>query len=214
MKVDKKKLWVGCGLFALFVMWTALVLFVDVNTIGPEESSVGFATVNGWFHRCIGLHLHLYTLTDWLSLVPVGLPGMFGVMGLLQWIKRKRIPAVDRSILTLGVLYAVTAAAFLFFEMFPVNYRPVLLNGVLEASYPSSTTMLVMCIVPTAAMDLKDRIRNRCIASFVFWILMGFAFFMIVCRLLSGVHWLTDIVGGLLFGGGIIAMYNALNFIK
>ena len=94
--------------------------------------------------------------------------------------------------------------------MLPVNYRPVLIKGVLEASYPSSTTMLVMCIVPTAAMDLRNRIRNDTLSKVVFWSLMVFTFFMILCRLISGVHWLTDIIGGLIFGGAIIVFYRAI----
>ena len=205
--MKQKKLWTALALLAAFALWTLAVKWVDVHPIGPLGSSVGFAALNGAFHRMTGVHWSLYTLTDLLSLIPLGFVAGFGVLGLVQWIRRKKLLRVDRSILVLGGFYLAVLAAFVLFEVFPVNFRPVLIEGVLEASYPSSTTMLVMCVMPTAAMELRSRIRNRAVT----WMIAAFTVFMVAGRLLSGVHWLTDIIGGGLLSAGLVMMYDSLN---
>lgn len=129
------------ALFAAFALWTAAVCRVDVRAIGPGGSSVGFAAMNGWVHGLTGVHMALYTLTDWLGLVPLCFVLGFALTGLVQLLRRKSFSEVDRGLLALGVCYALTAAAYLLFEICVVNYKPVLINGRLEASYPSSTTL-------------------------------------------------------------------------
>ncbi|MBQ3076099.1 MAG: phosphoesterase PA-phosphatase, partial [Clostridia bacterium] len=151
----------AAAFMAAFILWTALISVADVQSIGPEESEVGFATINGAFHRLTGEHLWMYDLTDLLSLIPLGSIALFGIIGLVQWIKRKGLLKVDFNILALGGFYVVVMAFFVFFEKYIINYRPMLIEGVLEASYPSSTTMLVMCVMPTAMMQLYYRIQNK-----------------------------------------------------
>ena len=198
-----------CMLMA-FLLWTAAIQFVDVQAIGPRESTVGFATINHFVHNLTGVHMSLYTITDWLGLVPLMFIMGFGTLGLMQWIKRKHLFKVDYSILILGGFYIVVMAIYVLFEMFVVNYRPVLIGGILEASYPSSTTMLVMCVMPTAIMQFNVRIKNvilkRCVAS----VITAFIIFMVIGRLVSGVHWFTDIIGGALLSAGLVLMYRAI----
>ena len=200
----------AAGLLAVFVLWTAAVCLVDVREIGPQESAVGFAVVNKAFHELTGVHMSLYVITDWLGLVPIGVAAGFAVLGLAQWIKRKHLLQVDRSILQLGGFYLAVIAVYLFFEAVVINRRPVLIDGFLEASYPSSTTMLVLCVMPTAMMQLNARIRIHVLRHCVMWTMGAFAAFMVVGRLLSGVHWLTDIVGGLLVSAGLVMLYHAM----
>ena len=213
-KKNRKNLYGAVSLLAVFILWTAAVQLVDVQRIGPKGSAVGFAAVNGYIHELTGVHMWLYTMTDWLSLVPAGFLFGFGLMGLVQWIRRKSIRKVDYSILILGGFYIAVMAAYLFFEQFPVNYRPLLIGGVLEASYPSSTTMLVMCVMLTAAMQLKSRIKNRRVGWCMTAVLMAFTVFMVLARLISGVHWFTDIVGGLLLSSGLVMTYVFISNLK
>ena len=210
MKRVRKSFIVSICLFAAFVLWTAAISFVDVRAIGPQGSSVGFAGINGYVHNLTGVHFGLYNITDWLGLVPIFVCMGFGVLGLVQWIKRKSICKVDHDILVLGGFYIVTIAAYLFFESVVINYRPVLINGYLEASYPSSTTLLVTCVMPTAVMQFNRRIRNKLLRNIVATTLVAFIAFMAIGRLLSGVHWLTDIVGGALLSTGLVLMYRAI----
>ena len=209
MKKTRIRLCIAALLLTAFALWTAALLCVDVQPIGPMGSSVGLAALNGGFHRLTGVHMALYAVTDWLSLIPVALALGFAALGLAQWIRRGSIAKVDRSLLTLGGFYATVAAAYLLFEEAAVNFRPVLIEGRLEASYPSSTTLLVLCIVPTAAMQLHGRIRRAALRRGCVGALTAFAALMVAARLVSGVHWLTDVIGGMLLSGGLVMLYRA-----
>ncbi len=210
-KKSRRLFFVGASLLAAFVLWTVLVCFVDVQAIGPEGSSVGFATLNGYVHDLTGVNMSLYVITDWLGLVPIGVAFGFAVLGLVQWIKRKSLLKVDRSILVLGGFYTVVMAVYVLFETVVINYRPILIDGYLEASYPSSTTMLVMCVMPTAMMQLRARIKNKVFNGCVMVALAVFIVFMVIGRLVSGVHWITDIIGGALLSAAIVLMYYAIS---
>ena len=209
-KKNKKMLVLGASLLAAFALWTVLVRFVDVQAIGPEGSSVGFAALNGFVHELTGVNWFLYTVTDWLGLVPIATALGFAVLGLVQWIKRKSLLKVDRNLLTLGGFYVVVMAVYILFELVVINYRPTLINGYLEASYPSSTTMLVMCAMPTAMMQLRTRIKNDLFRQCVMFTIAVFIAFMVIGRLVSGVHWITDIIGGALFSTAIVLMYYSI----
>ena len=212
MKKEKqKKFCLAVGMLTAFLLWTAAVQVVDVQRIGPRESAVGLATMNQLVHNAIGVCMPLYMLTDWLGLVAIGFAMGFAVLGMIQWIKRKSLRKVDYSILVLGGFYMVVIAAYIFFEIFVINYRPVLINGNLEASYPSSTTMVVMCVMSTAIMQLNARIKNDALKRCVDFVIIAFIVFMIVGRLISGVHWFSDIIGGILLSAGFILLYDSFS---
>ena len=211
---DKKKFLIGAGFLAAFVLWTVLVSLVDIRAIGPNGSSVGFAALNGYVHKFTGVNFHLYTITDWLGLVPIGVSFGFAILGFVQWIKRKSLLKVDRSLLALGGFYIVVLAVYIFFEIVVINYRPTLIDGYLEASYPSSTTMLVLCVMPTAMLQLRTRIKNRVLRRCVMISIAVFIVFMVIGRLVSGVHWLTDIIAGALLSTGLVMLYASVSMRK
>ena len=207
----QKRLSKAAGCLAVFVLWTAVVTVVDVQAIGPMGSSVGLATINGFVHRLTGVHTALYVMTDWLSLIPAFFMLGFACLGLAQWIRRKSIALVDRSILALGGFYVLVLAAYVLFEVLVINYRPVLIEGALEASYPSSTTMLVLCVMPTAMMQMKVRIKSVPLRRCVVWMMAVYTAGMVVFRLLSGVHWLSDIIGGIGLSAGLVSLYSVFS---
>ena len=209
MKKNKTDLWLPVGFMLAFIAWTTGVLLLDIQPIGPESSKVGMAALNGWFHNLTGVRMGLYLWTDWLSLIPLGIIAAFGAVGLRQWIKRKQLFKVDEDILALGVFYILVMAVFCFFEAVVVNYRPVLIGGVLEASYPSSTTMLVLTVMPTAIMQLRRRIKRPVLNRALVAISSAYTAFMVLGRLLSGVHWLSDIIGGMLLSASLCFAYRA-----
>lgn len=199
------------GLLIFFILYTVLLTYIDVKPIGPNDSTVAFATINGSVQNLFDYNLLLYNITDWLGLVAILVALGFAVLGLMQLIQRKSLLGVDNSILVLGGFYLLVMAAYLFFEYNIVNYRPVLINNILEASYPSSTTMLVMCVMPTAMMQFHRLIQNK-VVRIVVNILFGvFTVAMIAGRLMSGVHWFTDILGGILLSSTLIMLYYSVN---
>lgn len=208
MKKTQKTIYLSIFTLLAFATWTLLVRFVDVCPIGPLSSQVGFATLNKFIHSLTGVHMWLYTVTDWLGLVPVFVAFVFAMLGLVQWIKRKNILKVDHSILSLGFFYIIVIFFYFFFEYVVINYRPVLINGYLEASYPSSTTLLVLCVMPTALMQLNYRIKNSILKNTLKYLIIAFISFMVLGRLISGVHWITDIIGGALLSCGLVLLYK------
>lgn len=208
--MKRKEFFASVGLFAAFVLWTLLVCFVDIRKIGPQQTAVGFGALNRLAHSHIGVNMLLYEITDWLGLVPVAIALGFAILGLIQLIMRKSLLKVDFDILALGVFYIVVISVYLFFEAVVINYRPVLIDGYLEASYPSSTTTLVLCVMITAVMQINARVKNRVFKRIFCTLIILFIGFMVVGRLLSGVHWLSDIIGGALLSASLVTLYHSL----
>ncbi|MCR5805151.1 MAG: phosphatase PAP2 family protein [Clostridia bacterium] len=209
MKDHKKRdLLSGIILLTTFVIWTILIQYIDVQKAGPNETEVGFATFNVWFHKLTGEHMLIYTITDWLGLVPIVICMCFGVLGLVQLIKRRSLFKVDSDIILLGVYYVMVIMGYLLFEMIPINYRPVLIEGYLEASYPSSTTLLVLSVMPTLKFQIDRRIKNPLFKDVITIFVVGFSAFMVIGRLVSGVHWATDILGSIFLSSGLFLIYK------
>ena len=209
MRKRGKSLYTGMLLLALFALWTALLQIVDVRPAGESGTAIGFAALNCRFHGLTGVNMSLYTITDWLGLVPVFVCLFFAALGFVQLVGRKSLLKVDRDIILLGIYYALVIFCYLIFEMYPINYRPVLIEGRMEASYPSSTTLLVLCVMPTLAFQARARLKNAAAKRAVVLFAMVFSVFMVAGRLISGVHWLTDIVGSVLLSGGLFCLYKA-----
>ncbi len=214
MKERTKQLLTSVVFIATFIAWTVALRYVDVRPIGPNGTLVGFAAFNGFVHRLTGVCMPIYIITDWLGLVPVAIGFSFSALGLIQWIRRKHILRVDWSILMLGIFYLLMLVVYLLFESLVINYRPVLINGYLEASYPSSTTLLTLCVIPTTMWQLHRRIKRSIVRHLIQTILTLFMLFMVVGRLLAGVHWITDIVGGILLSIGMFLLYDAVCGLK
>ena len=156
----------------------------------------------------------IYKITDWLGLIPLIFVLIFGIIGLIQWIKRRNLLKVDYSILILGVYYIVVIIVYIMFELIPINYRPVLINGNLEISYPSSTTMLVLLVMPTVNYELSKHTTNKGLKKILKVSITIFCLLMIFGRILSGVHWITDIIGGILISIGLVYLYKYIIALK
>lgn len=184
--------------WSLFAAWTSLVVFVDVQNVGVNGTTIGMATFNVWFHHLTGVHISLYEITDWLGLIPLFVCIYFGIQGVKILVCERR---VDKELLMLGIYYILVILAYLFFEEVIINYRPVLIQGHMEASYPSSTTLLVLSVMPT----LLERIDKK-----YSLLIVAFCIFMVGARMISGVHWFTDIVGAILLSKAFISLEGYL----
>lgn len=104
-KNEKRLLILGIMLVIAFTIWTLLIKTVDVEPLGQNGTDIGFATFNCWFHKLTGVHMTIYTITDWLGLVPIFICIIFGGIGFVQLIKRKSLFKVDCDIILLGIYY-------------------------------------------------------------------------------------------------------------
>ncbi|MGN0626671.1 MAG: phosphatase PAP2 family protein [Oscillospiraceae bacterium] len=197
-------------LFALFGVLIWAVLNVDVKEIGPNGSAVGLAAINGFMRDAVGVHLIWYEITDWLGLAAIFTAFGFALLGLIQLIKRKSLFKVDRSILVLGVYYVAVIGLYVLFETHIVNYRPILINGALEASFPSSHTMIVICIMGAAIVEFRRLIKSAAARKAASGLCAAVAEVTVAGRAVSGVHWFTDIIGGLLIGTAMILAFYAV----
>ena len=198
-----------CALLAAILI--VLVLFVDVAPIGPEGTEIGLSHLNEAVHNATGVSMRWYELTDQLGLAAILVAGLFALVGAVQLFRRRSLLKVDREILALGVLFLVVIGLYVFFEIDIVNYRPVIMPDEthVEASFPSSHTMLV-CATLGGAMLLLGRYIPGKGLRLALQLLCGAAIVvMVVGRLLSGVHWFTDILGGLLISGALLALFSA-----
>ena len=205
----KKVLFIGVGLTLMFVLWTLMIMSVDVQNVGQRGTAVGFASFNTRFHQLTGVHKALYTITDWLGLVPIAVCMGFGVLGLIQLIRRRSLFKVDVDIILLGVYYILVIAAYIIFEMIPINYRPIPIDGYMEASYPSSTTLLVLSVMTTLILQVKRRCKSKAVRYTVYALAVSFSAFTVIGRLVAGVHWATDIIGSILLSFGLFEIYHA-----
>ena len=206
---DKKLFSVGLILIAVFVFWTILILTVDVQPVGVNGTVVGFATLNCSFHNMTGVNMTIYHITDWLGLVPLFCCMIYGAVGFVQLLQRKSLLKVDIDILLLGVYYVIVIFGYLIFEMIPINYRPILIDGRMEVSYPSSTTLLVSSVMPTVIFQIDRRIKNRVVRRIIMPSTILFSLFMLIGRTIAGVHWLTDIIGSVFLSAGLFLIYYA-----
>ena len=208
-KNEKKSLLIGSIFIAMFAVWTVLILTVDVQPLGQNGTGIGFATFNCWFHHFTGVNMVIYTITDWMGLVLVAICLSFAGMGLVQLIKRRSLFRVDADIMILGVYFVIVFLAYAIFEMIPINYRPILIEGKMEASYPSSTTLLVLSVMPALNEQIQRRLSGITAKRIIKIVEIAFSAFMVIGRLVSGVHWFTDIVGGVLLSAGVFMLYKA-----
>ena len=208
-KNEKKSLLIGSLFLAIFAVWTVLIQAVDVQPLGQNGTGIGFAAFNCWFHHFTGVNMAIYTITDWMGLVPVIICLSFAGIGLVQLIKRRSLFRVDADIMILGVYFVIVFLAYAMFEMIPINYRPILIEGRMEASYPSSTTLLVLSVMPALIEQIQRRLSDVTAKRIITIAAIAFAGFMVIGRLVSGVHWFTDIVGGVLLSAGLFQLYKA-----
>ncbi len=209
MKLKLLALGISGGLFLLLLL---LVRFYDVAAIGPMGTEIGFARLNGSVRDALGTNLFWYDFTELFGFLALGICGLFGFTGLVQLLKRRSLKEVDPQILALGVFYVLVIGCYVLFEVLVVNYRPVIMMGALEpeASFPSSHTMLICAVMGSTAMVLKQYVKGDALRMGLQAGCIIVAAVTVAGRLLSGVHWFTDILGGVLLSCALVALFMLL----
>lgn len=194
---NKKNILICILLVLLSIIYTILVKCVDTSIIGPNGSVVGFSSLNSFVFNLTGNNMTLYKITEILGIIPILIALMYAVIGLIQVIDRKSLK-VDKELIALGILYVVVILIYVFFEKCIINYRPVLIDGILEASYPSSHTLLSICICGSALLINKYLFNNKKIYKYINIVSIISMVLIVLGRLLSGVHWASDIIGSII----------------
>lgn len=214
MNKKKRNVIISTSLILLAVIFTILVKVIDVQAVGVNGSDIGFATLNQFVFEKIGVNMIWYDITTWLGIIPIIVAMVYALIGVIQLIKRKSIYKVDREIMVLGAFYVVVVCTYVFFEKVIVNYRPILMDGLMEASYPSSHTFATICLCGSFVIINKKLFDNK-FTKLVNVLAVIIAVVTVVGRLMSGVHWFTDIIGGLIISMALLmALNTVMNLVK
>ncbi|MBQ3266007.1 MAG: phosphatase PAP2 family protein [Ruminococcus sp.] len=199
----------GVG-FLLTVILIALVRLVDVAPIGAQGTSIGLSHLNQFIFDLFGVNMLWYHITDWLGIAAILTAFVFAVSGFVQLVKRRSLLKVDREILSLGGLYIIVIGLYLLFENVIINYRPIIMPDSThpEASFPSSHTMLVCVIMGSAAMLINRYIKNETLCRVLRVICFVIIGITVIGRLIAGVHWFTDILGGIMISVTLLSLYK------
>ena len=207
--MKRRNIIISIVLIILSVLFTVLVKNVDVKPIGPNESMVGFADINKLFHNLIGSNMTIYKITEVLGYIPIVMALVYVFIGLKQLIKRKSLLKVDKEIYVLALFYVLVVGVYVFFEKFIINYRPILIDGLLEASYPSSHTLMSICLCGSSIIINKKLFKNKFgdIENVLSVILI---LLIVIGRIISGVHWFTDILGGIIISSTLLVIFYSI----
>ena len=208
MKNKKGYLIGGFAFFLMFIIFTTIIKFVDVKNIGPHNTSVGLATINNFFVNKIGFNNKIYKITEILGIIPIIIVLIYAIIGLYSLIEEKSFKKVNKNLYYLAIFYIILLGIYVLFEQVIINFRPVIIEGILESSYPSSHTILAICICGSSIILNNAIFKNNKIAKLENIISFIIIIMLPLLRFISGVHWFTDIIGGVLLSVSILLFFK------
>lgn len=203
----KKNLIVAIIMTVVSIIYTLMVKYVDVKPIGPNSSEVGFSWINGIFRDLIGSNMIIYKISEVFGIIILLLVVIYGSIGLYQLIKRKNPFKLDPEIIKLGCFYVFVLLVYILFEKVVINYRPIIMDGELEASYPSSHTILSLC-VGFSSLIVSHRYFNKKYIKKINMITLIVMLIVLLGRIISGVHWFSDILGGVIISLCLLSWFR------
>jgi len=213
MSKCKRNFLISFVLVLISIVYTILVKTIDVQML-DNGSNIGFYSLNKFIFDGIGVNMIWYHITEIIGYVALLIAAIYGIIGVIQFIERKSLFKVDKEIILLGIFYVAVIAMYVLFEKVIINYRPILMDGVLEASYPSSHTLMTLCICISSIFVNRQLFDNK-MTKVLNVISIIMAILMVIGRLISGVHWFTDIIGGIIISSALLMIfYSSLKFIK
>ena len=211
--MKKRHLIINILLLISSIIFIILLKNIDIKCDNVNNSCIGFATVNQFIFEKIGVNMTWYTITDWLGIIPILMSMVYALVGLKQLIKRKSIKKVDNEIIILGIFYIIVISIYVLFEKYIINYRPILLNGFLEASFPSSHTLMTICLCGSSII-INNKLFKNSFTKVLNSIFLLIIIITVIGRFISGVHWFTDIVGGILISSFLLMLFYSVLYIK
>ena len=211
--MKKRNLIISILLLMSSIIFIVLLKNIDVKCDAVNNSCIGFATINQILFNKIGVNMLWYVITDWLGIIPILIAIIYALIGLKQLIKRKNIKKIEPEIIILGIFYIIVISIYILFEKYIINYRPILINGFLEASFPSSHTLMTICLCGSSIIINNILFKNN-FTKIVNIISLFIIIITIVGRFISGVHWFTDIIGGILISSFLLMLFYSIMNLK
>ncbi len=203
-------------LWILFVVYTVLVMKFDVAEVSNTGEPVGFSSFNKIFYDKLGFNEVFYKLSKYLGYIALLLVGLNGIVAFLQLLSGKKLKAVNYRYYILGGYYVTVLIFYILFEKIVINYRPLIIDEKegLEASYPSSHTVLAMCVCLAEIRLAKELMGAAAISKIRIAFAAVIMVTVVLFRFLSGVHWATDILGGVILSAALFSLLcYALNYV-
>lgn len=207
-KQGKKWFLAALILTAVFVVLTITVKYVDQKNIGSQV--IGWATINLWWRDIIGVRNFWQIASHIFAAITLIILVMFLVWQAIALLRRKSFRTMPRHWWFFDLTLIALALCYIVFQIMVINFRPLLIDGVAELSYPSSHVLLLATLWPVFILTLSREVKSRPwlrVASVIGIIVMTVG---IIARLLSGYHWFTDIIGGIMLGAVLTCWYQAL----
>lgn len=198
-------------LFVAFIAYTITASRVDVGPIGPNESKVGLSTINHFFIVVFPWNELFHNISTVLGYIIIAMAFGFFIYTIIDIVKKKSLKKADAGLIALMVYFALIVGIYILFDkVLIINYRPVILNVVLEPSYPSTHTFMAIAIMLALKTQFEYKIKDEDNKWFATTFCMAIIVATIFTRMVAGVHWFTDIIGGILLGSALASLYNAV----
>ena len=194
-------------LFVLFVLTTILAATVDKGAGGESLAVVGLSSINTNIFDTLGKSDTLDKITDILLILSFLVVLLNAALGALYLIKYKKL---DLSLVILGCFYILCLILYVLFDHIHINYAPLLDEGELKESFPSSHVLASVFIFLSSIITINHNVNKRIIKNVLLITTILLSLLMVVFRLLSGWHWFTDILAGELLGLFLVSSYSLI----
>lgn len=196
----------------LFLVLTVSLLLVDVQSAGAQ--TVGWASLNFWWHDLISVQHGWHIVSNIVATVTLLALCAMVVWQFIIMLRGKSFRAFLKQWLAFDITVILLVLCYVLFQIVVVNYRPIMIDGMAEVSYPSSHILLFATLLPLIVCEcwhnVPSKVWRRVIAvSALVLMVVG-----IVARALCGYHWLTDSVGALLLSAALVAWYKVMTQYK
>ncbi len=186
----------GFSFLALFLL-LIILLSIDRATITFAGKEVGLSHLN---------NLVSYKFDDTLDKVSdvlfyFSFSGVIlgVVLGIMQLVKNKSLFAVDTKILFFGIFVILAIIFWLVFDKgLKINYRPI---DPTEGSFPSTHVFMTTFFMLAAHNLLCSLFKGNNIVKYgSLAVAIIFIVLVTIFRVSSGMHYITDVIGGLFIG--------------
>jgi undecaprenyl-diphosphatase len=189
----------GCSFLVLFII-LMLLLNVDKAVIAESGKEVGLSHINNLVSYSYKENIDF--MTDLLMYITFTVVVFEAGLGLYQLIKGKSLFKVDIEIIIFGIALVVMVALWLLFDyVIKINVRP---THEAEGSFPSTHVLITTFLALASHAFICYQYENKFAKYGSLLIAVSIIALVLFGRVASGMHYITDVTGGLFLG---LALY-------